>query len=92
MTGAELKARREALGLTIEQLSEKLDVTPARIVEDWENNLDVQACVKYSARMLELAMDQLEYLATSMSDEEFKALQNRVDGALASAKQAIGGA
>jgi len=90
MTGAELRERREALGLTPEQLAEKFRCE-ADMITIWEDPEGVEACCAYPG-LLDLAMDELEYEANAMSDEEFAALRARAVEAVARANRLAGGA
>jgi transcriptional regulator with XRE-family HTH domain len=78
MTGIELRQYREEIGLTVEDLASRLGIAPAELA-GWEA-ADV-ACSLYPM-LLEHAMAKVEYDLTAMSEEEFKALQQRVEQAL----------
>lgn len=55
MTGAELKARRQALGLTQKELGEKLGLSKQTI-----HNLEVERYPSATPRLLHLALSYLE--------------------------------
>jgi transcriptional regulator with XRE-family HTH domain len=80
MTGSELRKYREEIGLSIDDLADRLGVPPAELA-GWEA-ADV-ACSLYPM-LLEHAMAKVEYDLTAMSEEEFKALRERVERALES--------
>ena len=71
MKGSELLQRRVALGMTLTDLAEKFDAYWDTI-EMWEESDEVP-----HSGLVELAMDQIEYLATAKSDEEHQALLQR---------------
>jgi transcriptional regulator with XRE-family HTH domain len=82
MTGAELAESRRELNLSQERLAELLGIEESEL-RSWEDAL--MAGGDYP-RLLELAMAQVEYEATAMPDDEFRALQNRIEERLVSSE------
>jgi transcriptional regulator with XRE-family HTH domain len=78
MTGAELREYRQEIGLTVEDLASRLGIAPLEL-EAWEAS--EVACSDYPV-LLEHAMDKIEYDVNGMTDEEFQALQDRINRAL----------
>lgn len=77
MTGSELRTRREALGLSIEDLAREFDTLPT-FIETRESFDQVP-----DGRIVELALDQIE---AQREDEE---LDQRVEETLARSKAAL---
>ena len=73
MKGSELIQRRVALGMTRPELAAKFGCTPG-LIDVWENAAIAGA---EHPQLVELAMDQIEYLATAKSDEEHQAILQR---------------
>jgi transcriptional regulator with XRE-family HTH domain len=79
MTGKELSCRREALKLTQYDLAEEFGCTEKEI-EDWEAGRSPYG--ENLPRLVDLAIDQLDYIETRVSDEE-------IDATLAAAAAAV---
>jgi transcriptional regulator with XRE-family HTH domain len=82
MMGAELAESRRQLNLSQKRLAELLGIEESEL-RSWEDAL--MAGGDYP-RLLELAMAQVEYEATAMTADEFRALQNRIEERLASSQ------
>jgi transcriptional regulator with XRE-family HTH domain len=75
MTGAELIEYRKELNLTTEDLAARLGIAPQEL-DAWE--VAEVACDQYPM-LLEHAMNAVEYDINGMTDEEFHALQERIE-------------
>jgi transcriptional regulator with XRE-family HTH domain len=78
MTGKELSAIREQLNLTVEELAGELGIEPWELGK-WEAS---DIAFESHTTLLELAMNQVHYEHTRMPDDEFAALQERIERAL----------
>ena len=92
MTGEELRRKREEWNLTIEQLAERLEVTPDQI-EQWER--DEYACHPF-VKIFDWAMEAVEYeLLAERTPEHAPSLQPSLSAEtralIAEAQEAISG-
>jgi transcriptional regulator with XRE-family HTH domain len=74
MTPEELKSRRESLGMTQDELAERLGV-PTDTLSAWERGDGRPE----AGEMLELAMDQLELLCATDLDPLIGQIEVRID-------------